>query len=181
MNIWHAGEEEINQLYNNINIIVKAGSIKNYNDDLAVFLLNKRELRGKGLVQLKEGDNREERYVEARRNIYNWAKEKWRDYERHCEEREAQRLQPLKPHKEILKFKIIIDEYEKWEADGFPIPEEIIANKQKTENKVFVCPYCGKEMTERVGYFGHLRSHQKKEEEVNVNAGAVKNEGAGES
>ena len=181
MKLWFIGDKQVIQLYNNNPLFIKPNSIVEYADDLAVFLLSKKELRGEGLVQLKENDKKEDRYKEARYNQYAWAQEKWADYEKHCEERKEAQKAPYQPHKEILKFKQIIENYEKWEASGFPVIDELKAEMQETKNeqKVFVCPYCSKEFSERVAYFGHMRSHNK--EELSVNSGSIANKSKGES
>ncbi len=114
MKLWNTGENHITQLYNNKAYIIKAGSITEYQDDLVIFMLNKENLRGEGLVQLKDGDSKEERYKQARKQIYDWATKKWGDYQKHCEERELQNMKSLPPHKEILKWKERIDNYELW-------------------------------------------------------------------
>lgn len=177
MKIWNVSDNEIWQMYNSKPIIIKENSMVEFSDDVAVFLLSKREIRGQGLVQVKDGDNKEERYNQARLSIYNWNKEIYDNFERHCEEREAQRLQPLKPHEEIVKAKKIIDDYESWVEKGKPVREEI---KETIGEKkiVYACPYCSKEFDVKVAYFGHLQSHQK--EKVNVDIGSVSNKGKGE-
>jgi len=176
MRLWNVGDNEIKQRYNSQAVIIKANSIEVLPDDTAVFLLSKREIRGKGLVQIKDGDNKEEHYAEGRLNIYNWNMQIYGDYEKHCEEREAQRLQALKPHEAVVEAKRIIDEYEKWIEDGKPVKDEIkeTIGEKKT---VYACPYCNKEFDVKVAYFGHLRSHQK--EQNDTSAGSNKSEGEG--
>lgn len=175
MKVWLVGEEDVTQLYNNLPIVLKAGSVVEVNDECAAFLLNKKDLIGRGLVQLKEGDSKEARYKEGRLNIYNWALSKYEDYKKHCEEREAVRLQPLNPHKEILKFKAIIDLYEKWVNDGEVVKDEF-KDVPKEVEKIYLCPHCGKEATSKIAYFGHMRTHAK---ESNVNIGATADTGQG--
>ena len=179
MRVWNAGSEDIYHLYNNLNYIIKAGEKKDISDDLAIFLLSRRNVRGMGLVPLRDDDNISDRYKEARNNMVAWAREKWGDYEKHCEEREAQKLQPLSPHQEILKYKKIIDEYELWEKEGFDVPDDISVKKDNV-GKVYMCPHCDKEFNVKVAYFGHLRSHQK-EKEVNVQPSVVTDTGKRES
>lgn len=176
MHIWSVGDEDITQLYNNLAIVIKAGSIVDVGDECAVFLLNKKELVGKGLVQLKDGDSKEARYKEGRLNIYNWAVGRYEDYKRHCEEREAIKLQPLAPHKEILQHKAKIDAYEKWVNEGEPVSDEFKDVPGEVE-KVFVCPHCSKEVTSRIAYFGHMRTHEKEKNAINI--GAVEDTGQG--
>lgn len=175
MRIWHCGVEDVTQLYNNKAYVIKVGSITEMGDDLAAFLLNKENLRGEGLVQLKDGDSKEDRYKQARKQIFDWATKKWGDYQKHCEERELQNMKALPPHKEIFKWKNRIDEYEKWVIDGERIPEELKETIGEKE-KIFVCPNCSKEFLNRVAYFGHMRSHQKGE---NEHISAVNDEGKG--
>jgi hypothetical protein len=177
MKLWNVGENDIKQLYNSVPIIIKTDSTETIPDDTAVFLLSKREIRGKGLVQIKDGDNKAERYAEGRLNIYNWNTGLYSDYGKHCEEREGQRLQPLKPHEVVVEAKRIIDEYEKWIEEGKPVKEGIkeTVGEKKT---IYACPYCSKEFNMKVAYFGHLRSHQK--ESQNGNAGGIGNKGKGE-
>ena len=166
MRLWNMAAEDISRLYNNQTIIIKSGSIADYNDDLAVFLLGNKEVRGKGLVQLKEDDKKEDRYLQGRENIYQWNREIYDNYERHCEERESQRLQPLKPHEPIIKAKKIIDEYEKWQNEGKPIPKEI-GKVERTLTAIYLCPICNEEFSTKELYFAHFSTHQK--EEVSVN------------
>ena len=176
MRIWNISNKDITQLYNNLAIVMKAESIVEVSDDCAVFLLNKKELVGKGLVQLKDSDNKEERYKEGRLNMYNWAVEKYTDYKRHCEEREAQRLQPIAPHKEISEHKAIIDDYEAWVAEGEIVRDEF-KDVIKEAEKVFACPYCDKEIANRTTYFEHLKTHEKEKDAVNI--GATEDTGQG--
>ena len=176
MRVWNVGNEDITQLYNNLAIVAKTGRVVEVSDDCAAFLLNKKELIGYGLVQLKDGDSKEERYREGRLNIYNWAVARYEDYKRHCEEREAIKLQPLAPHKAILKFKATIDAYEKWVSEGEPVSEEFKDIPKETE-KVFVCPHCSKEFDAKIAYFGHMRSHEKEKNAVNI--GATEDTGQG--
>ncbi len=168
MKLWNVSDKEINQLYNSKNVVIPAGSVKDYNDDLAVFLLSKRPVRGQGLVQLKDNDSKKTRYEEGRLHMFEWATEKYSDYEKHCEERESQRLQPLKPHAEIVEYKKIIDDYNKWLEDGEQFDEGSV--NDGIERKVtFACPYCeNKEFPSKEALKGHLMSHQKKERDVDT-------------
>lgn len=169
MKLWNVSNKEISQLYNNQGYVIGANEVKELSDDVAVFLLSKREIKGRGLVQLKDTDDKAIRYKEARLNLYSWAKEKYQDYERHCEERQAQSLVALKPHKEISEYKDTIDKYEDWEAKGFPL-DGLDLEVKDNRKVVYVCPVCNKEFDLKVAYFGHMRSHQKDE---NVISGAV--------
>ncbi len=163
MRLWSVSDKEINQLYNNRNIVIPAGSVKDYNDDLAVFLLSKRPVRGQGLVQLKDNDSKKDRYAEGRLHIFEWATEKYSDFEHHCEERESQRLQPLRPHAEIVEYKRLIDDYNKWVEEGCQFDEGSVSDG--IERKItFACPYCEKDdFVSKEALKGHLMSHQKKE------------------
>lgn len=177
MRVWNVGSQQIKQLYNNKVVIIKSNEVIDLYDDLAVFLLSKREIRGQGLVQLKDSDSKEGRYKEGRKNIYSWAKEKWADYEKHCEERESQRLQPIKPHKEILPYKKTIDDYEEWVNNGEIVSEELVG--AIGAGKVYVCPHCDMEFVSKEGMLSHLKVHT--EEVLNaVNSGSTANKGAGE-
>lgn len=164
MRLWNTGQENIEQFFNRKMVVIPSNTILEVADDLAAFLLRKRELKGKGLVQYKEGSDKEERYKQGRLNVYNWAKEKYHDYEMHCEERKSISLQPLQPHVSIVKYKEIIDNYEKWIEKGQVVDEKFgkIADGRKT---VYACPYCAKEFDVKVAYFGHLRSHQKEDKD----------------
>ena len=166
MRVWNVGIEDIKQMYNSKVYTIPTGTIVDLNEDLVAFLLSKPEVRGKGLVQVKDGDSKEARYKEGRLNIYNRAMRIYNDFERHCEERGDLNKAPLKPHKEILDAKRIVDEYEKWQADGEIVQPEI-RDEKIGEIKVYMCPICNKEFKERVAYFGHMRSHEK-EKDVNI-------------
>ena len=177
--IWNAGEKEINQFYNNRNIRISANAIVELGDDATVFLLNKKSIRGQGLVQLKDGDSKEERYAQGRKQIYDWAQERYSDYEKHCEERESIRLNPVKPHQAILDFKKIIDDYEKWISEGSKVEaglKEIVGEKKVT---IYACPHCNKEFDIKVAYFGHLRSHEKEKTSVDTSSTGDKSKGEG--
>ena len=177
MKIWNVGEKDIKHLYNNRMFVIKANVVMEVSDDLGLFLLNNKTVRGFGLVQLKDGDKKGDCYIRGREQIYKWAVEKYADYEKHCEEREAQRLQPVKPHLAILEYKKTIDDYEKWLAEGQPIKKEyegIIG-----ERKIFICPHCELEFQDKETYFGHITTHQKEENAVNI--GAVKDTSKGKS
>ena len=179
MKVWNAGLELIDQLYNSKRIAINPNQVVDLMEDCAVFMLNKRQLRGMGLVQLKDDDVKENRYLEARENIYNWSKEKWADYEKHCEERGDQNKAFLKPHKEILKYKVAIDDYEKWDAEGRIIPENIKPVVEEKE-KVYICPVCMKEFDSRIAFTGHNRSHQKENKEADDST-AVNHTSSGKS
>lgn len=167
MRLWNMSKEDIRHLYNNQNVIIKAGQVITLADEMAIFLLNRKDIVGMGLVQLKDDDKKEMRYKEARLNQFKWATEKWADYEKHCEEREAQKLQPLKPHPAIAKYKIVIDEYNKWVDEGELIPDGIVEPPEK-EKVVCICPYCQKTFDTTNSLKGHLMSHK----EENVNKGS---------
>ena len=124
MKVWNVSEKEIRQLYNNQAVRIAGNTVVEVGDDLAVFLLNKKEVRGQGLVQLKDGDKKEERYAQGRKQIYDWAQSKYSDYEKHCEEREEIKGRPLKPHQAILDYQKTIEEYDKWVASGSKVKEE---------------------------------------------------------
>lgn len=168
MKIWNVGNKTIKHLYNNKMFVIKANTIMEVSDDLGLFLLNNKAIRGFGIVQLKDGDNKATCYMRGREQIYNWALEKYSDYEKHCEEREAQRLQPLKPHSAILEYKQTIDEYEKWLVEGQPIKKEY--EETIGEKKVFICPHCEQEFQDKETYFGHITIHQKEENAINISA-----------
>jgi len=168
MKVWNTGTEEIKQKYNSKVFVIPPNTMAELNDDLVAFLLAKPEVRGRGLVQVKDGDNKEERYRLGRENVYKRALIINEDYDRHCEEREQVRKLPLRPHKEILEAKEIIAGYEKWLDEGKPVPKEIKGEKVG-ETKVFVCPHCSKEFGDRVAYFGHMRSHEKEKNDDTVN------------
>lgn len=176
MRLWHAGTEEINQFYNNIITVIKPNTIQDYPDDLAVFLLNKKEIKGLGLVQLKENDSKEARYKEARLSMFNWATEKYTDYERHSEEREGSGYKPMKPHAPIINYKKIIDDYNEWVEKGMLTDFSQEVNDDK--KTVYACPHCSKEFDVKVAYFGHLRSHQKGED-VNISTAGNTSQGKG--
>lgn len=176
MKVWNVSNENIKQLYNSAVIDIKANSTMDLPDDVIVFLLGKKEIRGRGLVQLKEGDKKTNRYAEGRLNIYNWNKQIYGDYERHCEEREAQRLQPVKAHEAVLEAKKIIEDYEKWKSEGSQVAEALKETVGQT--KVYACPHCVKEFNEKIAYFGHLRSHKEKKD-VTVSPASNKSEGEG--
>lgn len=161
MKVYNVGTDEIRSMYNNKDFVFKPGSVTELPDDVAVFLLSKRQVRGMGLVQLKDSDSKVERYIEGRTNIYNWCKEKWADFEKHGEEREAQKLNALAPHKEILHYKVKIDDYEKWLAEGEKIPVGLGEVKSENTVTVYGCPYCSKTFDNQTGLKGHLMSHQK--------------------
>jgi hypothetical protein len=165
MRVWNISDKDISQLYNSKNYCIKANSIVELSDDLATFLLSKKQIRGLGLVQLKDGDSKEERYKQGRLQIFEWATEKYNDFLKHCEEREAQRLQPLAPHKEIKEYKAILDAYQVWEDEGMKVSKEL--QEVVGEKIVFMCPICSKTFPERVSYFGHMKSHDKEKKDVN--------------
>jgi len=168
MRVWNTGTIDIKQLYNNKPIIIPAGKEVDVFDDLGVFLLNKRDIRGKGLVQLKDSDDKASRYQQGRYQIFMWATEKNNDYIKHCEERREINQSPIPPHKEILEYQKTIAEYNKWEADGFPMKEEF--TKKPDKNKVYVCPECSAEFVNKDVYFEHMGLHKK---ELNVNLSTV--------
>ena len=171
MKVWNVGKEGINQLYNNLNYIIPAETIKEISDDIGTFLLSKRNIRGVGLVQLKDGDNKEERYKQGRKQIYDWAVEKYADYEKHCEERKGINQAELRPHQAILDYKKTIEEYEKWIEEGSKVVDEF--KEIVGEIKVFVCPECLKEFKTKEEYLQHTVSHRQFKEEVVVNTGAI--------
>ena len=177
MRVWNVSEKEIKQFYNNQVVVIAGNTVVEVGDDLAVFLLNKKEVRGWGLVQLKDGDKKEERYAQGRKQIYDWAQEKYADYEKHCEEREEIKGRALKPHQAILDYQKTIEQYDEWVASGSKVKEEF--KEVVGEKRVFACPYCNKEFSERIAYFGHLRSHQKEEKDVNTSPTKNKSEGEG--
>lgn len=174
MKIWNVSEGDIKQLYNSKVYIIPSNTIMDVQDDLAAFLLSKPEVKGKGLVQVKDGDSKEARYKEGRLNIYNRASRVYNDFERHCEERGEINKTAMKPHKEILVAKKVMDEYEKWVNEGEPVKQEL-KDEKIGETKVFMCPVCSKEFQERVAYFGHMRSHEKETNDT----GSVSNKGSG--
>ena len=177
MKIWNVGDKEIKHFYNSRMIIIKPNSAIDVSDDVGLFMLNRPEVRGLGLVELKEGDNKAECYKKGRKQIYLRATSKYNDYLRHCEEREAQRLQPLAPHTEIIEYKNMIDDYDNWVKEGQPIKEEY--QEIVGERKIFVCPHCSLEFNKREDYFGHLPLHNK--ENGNADIGVVGNTGQGKS
>jgi hypothetical protein len=160
MKVWNISDVEIKQMYNSKIFIIPANTMVDLGDDLVAFLLSKPEIRGKGLVQVKDGDSKEARFKEGKLNIYKRASQIYRDYERHCEERGEINKTSMKPHKEILEAKRVMDEYEKWLADG-EIVQEAIKDEKIGETKVYMCPICNKEFDVKVAYFGHMRSHEK--------------------
>lgn len=166
MRVWNVGNELIDQLYNSNRYAINPGQVLDVPEDCGVFMLNKRVIRGMGLVQLKDGDDKEARYIEGRENIYAWSKEKWHDYETHCEERQAQSLQPLKAHKEILKYKVNMDEYEQWDTLGRIIPESIKPIAIEKE-RVYLCSVCSKEFPSKTAFIEHSKIHHKEEALVN--------------
>lgn len=177
MKVWNISENLIKQMYNSKVILIPANSIIELSDDCVVFLLGKKEVRGHGLVQVKDGDNKADRYSQGRDNMYKWSSEIYANYLNHCEERESIKLQPLKPHAPIVQAKQIIDDYEKWVENGRPVKEEL--KEVIGEKKVFVCPHCNKEHDSKIAYFGHLRSH--KEDNNGINAVTVENKSKGKS
>lgn len=177
MKVWNVSGQTIKQLYNNRIVIIQPNSAVEFGDDLAVFLLNKKEIRGAGLVQLKETDNREERYKQGRYQIYQYADEKYNDYLRHCEEREAQRLQPLTPHKEIQEWKAKIDEYEKWQKEGEKVDKKLVDTLGET--RVYVCAMCDMEFTSKEGYLKHSKVHEEDKNAINIGAAADTGQGEG--
>lgn len=173
MKVWNISDKVIKQLYNNQAVIIQPNSVIDLPDDAVVFLLNKKEVRGQGLVQLKEGDNKEDRYKEARLNIKNWAQEKYADYERHCEEREEAKGRSLRPHEAILEYEQTIKDYNKWVEDG-----EVVDVKLKGvvgEKKIYACAICPEEFSIREEYLEHLDSHKEKVDDVS----RVSDEGEG--
>lgn len=176
MKVWNVGEKDVEQRYNKQVMFIKANSIVEIPDDAAVFLLGKIEVRGQGLVQVKEGDKKEDRYREGRLNIYNWAKVIYENYRKHCEEREAQKRYSLDPHEPVIKAKKIIDEYEEWEKQGRPTAEEM--KELIGEKKIYACPYCLMETDSKTVYFSHLKTHR--EGGTDVNTGTVSNQSKGE-
>lgn len=175
MKVWNVSEKEIRQLYNNSAVRISGNTVIDVGDDLAVFLLNKKEVRGKGLVQLKDGDKKEERYAQGRKQVYDWAKSKYADYEQHCEERESQSLRAAPPHEAIIEYQKTIEEYDKWVKAGSKVKEEF---KQVVgEIKVYACPYCEKEFEKKIALLGHMRSHQKGSD---VNTSSISNKSEGE-
>lgn len=175
MKLWNVSEKEIKHLYNSRVYIIKTNSVIDVSDDVGLFLLNRPEVRGSGLVELREGDNKAECYKQGRRQMYLWASGKYDDFLRHCEEREAQRLQPLNPHKEILEYKKIIDGYENWQKEGEPVKEEF--KEIVGEKKIFLCPNCIQEFNSRQEYLDHIPLHNKGV--ISGNIGVVSNTGQG--
>jgi hypothetical protein len=171
MRLWNVGPDEIRSMYNNKDYVFKPNQIVELADDISVFMLSKRQVRGMGLVQLKDSDNKAERYREGRTAIYNWCKEKWSDFEKHGEEREAQKLNALSPHKEIMHYKVKINDYENWLANGEKNPDGMTESKTDA-TVVYGCPYCSKTFDNQTGLKGHLMSHQKGKD---VDAVGVKN------
>lgn len=180
MKVWNVGEIEINQQYNGRNIYIKANQVVDVNDDAAVFLLNKKEIVGKGLVQLKDGDDKAGRYRQGRKQIYDWALGKHDDYMKHCEERQEINRPVFRPHQAILEFKKLIEEYEKWQADGEPVKEEY--HEKVGEVKVYLCPICEMEFKDKLVYLSHIPSHNEHQEVGNaINTGPVADKGKGKS
>ena len=178
MRVWNVGGKNISQLYNNLNYIIGANEIKVLGDDVAVFFLSKKEIRGQGLVQFKEDDDKVARYKEGRKNIYAWAVEKYSDYEKYNEERQSLSLPPLKPHLAVVEYKKIIDDYETWESEGMPLTGVDVAKKDDRV-KVYACPECSKEFSNKEDFFSHLVSHQKESNGVNNSATDNKGKGKG--
>lgn len=179
MRVWNIGTKEINQLYNNLNIIIPPNTIKELPEDTAVFLLSKKNIRGMGLVQLKDGDSKEERYIQGRQQIYEAAISINSDYERHCEELREINKQPLKPHATILKAQKLIKEYDEWIEAGSPVSDDLkeIVGEAKV---MYGCPYCSKDdFPSKNALKGHMLSHSK--EGADVNSSTVENKGKGKS
>ena len=176
MRLWNVGEKPIRQMYNSKLVTIEANQVIELADDLAVFLLGKREIRAQGLVQVKSGDSRKERYYQGKLQIYQWATQKYEDYEKHCEEREESKRHPLKPHQAILDYKKIIEEYDKWDQEGKPVGKDLMVEIDGRK-VVYPCPDCDREFEDKTEYFKHLESHKEK---VNVDTGPVSNAGEGE-
>jgi hypothetical protein len=172
MRVYNTGDSEIRQLYNNKPVVIPTGKEMDVFDDLGVFLLNKRDIRGFGLVQFKDGDNKADRYKQGRHQIYMWATEKYNDYIKHCEERREINQSPIPPHKEILEYKKTMEAYEKWESEGFPMPEGF--DKKPPKDKIYACPQCSQEFVYKALYFEHLKTHESEENGVNLSTTADK-------
>jgi hypothetical protein len=178
MRLWNVGEKDVEQFCNSKPYVIKANSMVDLPDDVVPFLLSRKDLRGKGVVQVREGDNKAEKYEQARINIYNWNRQICNDYNVYCEERKSMNLQPDQPHAAIIEARRIVEEYDKWVENGKPIKEELkdTIGEKKT---VYACPYCNKEFGEKIAYFGHIRSHQKEDRVVHTGSVSNKSEGEG--
>jgi hypothetical protein len=157
MKVWNVSEKQIEQMYNGNIITIGANAVLELSDDMAVWFLSKRDIRGKGLVQFKDGDDSNNRYSEGRTNMFNWANEKYEDYLLHCEEREAQKLQPLAPHAAIKEYKKIMDDYNAWKSLGGISPDSV--KNSNFSNKIYACAECSFETKDKNEYLNHIKTH----------------------